>query len=258
MHDDLQKSVADSLETEKDFLPFLPYLIQDLWALGCAVDQILELLGSLAFESNSAALLDLGCGKGAVSVRAADKFGIRSTGVDAMPEFLEVAKTKAAEYGVSRQCRFIRQDILEYVQNTHQFDVVVLASLGGIFGSNKDTVARMRTQIRSGGYIIIDDGYLKNQTYLSRKGYGHYRNYRTTIKELTSFGDQIVDERSTTEISHQINYEYLALIEKRGRELAGKNPEIEAGINKYISLQREECEILDRAVEGMIWVLQKR
>ena len=41
------QSVADSLETNVNMLSFMPYLLQDLWALGCSIDQIIETAGKL-------------------------------------------------------------------------------------------------------------------------------------------------------------------------------------------------------------------
>ncbi len=44
---DSQQSIADSLEVEKILLPYMPYLLQDLWVLGSSVDKILEAIASL-------------------------------------------------------------------------------------------------------------------------------------------------------------------------------------------------------------------
>ena len=132
-----QQSVANSLEAEEKLLPYMPYLLQDLWALGSSVNQILDLISTLPLSSDSAKVLDLGCGKGAVSIRIASKFRFDVVGVDAMSEFLKGARRKSSEYRVSDLCCFIERDILTYVTNEHNFDIVILASLGGIFGSNR-------------------------------------------------------------------------------------------------------------------------
>ena len=70
----------------------MPFLLQDLWALGSSVDDILDCLGIPDFTSGVTHLLDLGCGKGAVSVRAAARFGFRMIGLDVMEAFLEDAR----------------------------------------------------------------------------------------------------------------------------------------------------------------------
>lgn len=257
MDNDSQKSVANSLEVETKLLPYMPYLLQDLWAMGCSVNQILDLITNLNLPAGSVKVLDLGCGKGALSVQVAVKFGFNVAGVDAMPEFLKVAEEKSTEYKVISLCTFIKEDILKYVKEIHNFNIVILAALGGIFGSNKHTIEKLRTQVLSGGYIIIDDGYLKKRDILNRKGYAHYRNYENTVKELTSFNDDLISEISTAELSKKINDEYLEVIDRRCTELIAQHPQLEKELEKYINLQKEECEILDKELEGMIWVLQK-
>ena len=257
MNDNTKQSVANSLEAKKRLLPYMSYLLQDLWALGSSVDQILDLFSTLPLSSDTVKVLDLGCGKGAVSVQIASKFRFDVTGVDAMPEFLKDANKKSSEYQVSGLCTFIEQDILTYVIDEHNFDIVILASLGGIFGSNKKTIKNLRTQVRSGGYMIIDDGYLKKKAFLSRKGYSHYRNYEKTVKELTMFKDRLLTEVPTTEMNIEITDEYLKVIENRSIELIDQYPELEKDLNNYLDLQREECDILNNEITGMIWVLEK-
>jgi len=257
MNDKIQKSLAASLEVEEKLLPYVSYLLQDLWSLGSSVDQILEFIDSLHLPSATASILDLGCGKGAVCVPIASKFGCKVVGVDFMSEFLEDARNKATEFHVSHLCSFIKHDILDFVVDEHEFDVVILASLGGIFKTFKNTVAKLRTQVKVGGYIVIDDGYLRNRNNLSRKGYGHYRNHETTLRELTAFNDRLIAEINTTAFNRKINEEYLMLIQKRSQELIDQNPELEKDLRNYIRLQTEECEILNTEIEGMIWVLQK-
>jgi ubiquinone/menaquinone biosynthesis C-methylase UbiE len=257
MNDDSQESVANSLEVEKKLLQYMPYLLQDLWAMGCSANQILDLIANLNLPAGSVKVLDLGCGKGALPVQIAAKFGFNVTGVDAMPEFLKFAEEKSVEFKVSSLCTFINEDIQNYVTDSHYFNIVILASLGGIFGSNKQTIEKLRTQVSSGSYIIIDDGYLKKKDALNRKGYLHYRNYEETVKEFTSFNDEIISEISTKEFSKKINNEYLEAIEKRCTELITQHPQMKNDLKNYLKLQREECKILDIEIEGTIWVLQK-
>lgn len=255
--DSQQQSIADSLEAEKKLLPYMPYLLQDLWALGSSVDKIIDLIGTLPLTSEKVNVLDLGCGKGAVSVQIAAKFGFAVVGVDAMHEFTHDARKKASEYKVSELCSFIEGDIRNYVVDTHNFDIVILASLGGIFGNNRDSIKTLRTQVKPGGYIIIDDGYLKKRELLDRQGYEHYRNYEKTVAELTAFDDLLIREVSTTDVSKEINNEYLHLIGKRIVQLIDRHPDLENDLNNYLDTQRDECGILDKELDGRIWILQK-
>ena len=258
MSESTRKSVADSLEAEERLLPWMDYLLQDLWALGSATAQILDCVELLELDREKSTALDLGCGKGAVLVQLAVRYGLRVTGIDATESFLEAARHKAEEHGVSSRCEFRPGDIREYTADRHEFDLVILASLGGVLGSFKDTVKAMRRQVRSDGYILIDDGYLKEKKRLERKGYQHYCNHADTLAELTHWGDRLVHEISTSEMSREINDQYLEVIRRRSNELIREKPELEPELSAYLRLQEEECEVLERDLEGAMWVLQKQ
>jgi SAM-dependent methyltransferase len=253
----LKKTVSESLDAEEILLPYMSYLLQDLWGLGSSFEQIIKIFESLTFSSGIVNILDLGCGKGAASVNIASKFGYKVTGIDAMHDFLIEANNYAKDYRVENLCDFKEADILNYTNSSHNFDAVILAALGGIFGSMKETIKILRSQVNSGGYIIIDDCYLKNDIPVNRKGYEHYKNYETTQRELLSAGDKIIIQVSTSEFRRNLNYEYLNLISSRCGELIEKHREIQSQLENYIHLQKEECDFLNSNVEGMIWVLQK-
>lgn len=106
-----EQSVANTLEVDKRLLPYMPFLLQDLWALGSSIDYIIDVVAGLNLPYDQTKVLDLGCGKGAVSIRIASKFGFQVVGIDAMTVFLEDARKKAMDYNVSHLCRFINQDI---------------------------------------------------------------------------------------------------------------------------------------------------
>ncbi len=258
MSDQIEQSIADSLEIDQKLLPHMDYLLQDLWALGSSVDHILNVVASLGLKPDRTTVLDLGCGKGAVSIRIAEQFGFHAVGVDVMDSFLNDARKRAVEHGVSHLCQFIKQDMRTYVSDEHDFDLVILASLGGILGSLKNTIGKLRRQVRSGGYMMIDDGYLRHATASSRKGYQHYRNHEESIQELAAFEDELVKEVNTTDFSLEINALYLQVIEKRGREIVEQHPELKKDIEEYIRLQAEECEVINNEIEGALWLIQKR
>ena len=122
MSEKTKQSVADSLETDKLLLPHMPFLLQDLWALGSSVDSIIEVLRPLRLDASQTKVLDLGCGKGAVSVQLAVKFGFHVLGIDAMVPFLDIASEKARLHTVSHLCEFKQQDIHQFLLTDHQFE----------------------------------------------------------------------------------------------------------------------------------------
>jgi cyclopropane fatty-acyl-phospholipid synthase-like methyltransferase len=258
MDNETEKSLAKSLEAKPEVLPYLPELLTDLWALGSWPDKLVPMLRPLKLAAQKTRLLDLGCGKGAVSVILAREFGFHATGIDASRPFLEEAKIKAKEFNVSHLCRFEFGDIRDYVKTARDFDIVVYASLGGILGNFDEIVARLRNTIRTNGYIVVDDGYLKTSEKIKREGYEHYLPHQETINQLASHGDKIVEEiQLTDEQNREIGYGYLKVIKKRAMEMTTRNPQLKKEINEYISNQEIECGIIDQYLRGAIWLLKK-
>lgn len=256
MNKKTNKSVANSLDGDLKILPYLPDLLIDLWPLGSALDVIVNMVQSLNLSS-SAHLLDLGCGKGATAITIASRLGLRATGIDANPEFLKIARQKALEHKVSEKCQFILDDIFNYVKQPRKFDLVIFASLGGLFGNFKKTVGQLRRMVRIGGYIIIDDGYLKGEKTIDKPGYKHYFSHEKCIAQLLSYGDTLVQEVSTVNESRQINQEYLEIISKRGHQLVREQPDLEPLVHRYIDTQKIECDLIEKFINGAAWMLKK-
>ena len=257
MSENTEQSISDSLEVDPFLLPHIPFLLQDLWALGSSVDLIIDALRPLSLDASQTTALDLGCGKGAVSVQLAVHFGFHVIGIDALWSFLDDALTQARSYNVSHFCEFKQQDMHQYMLTDHQFDIVIFASLGGLLGTFQETIGKLRHHVRQGGYVIIDDGYLKKCDRLHRKGYEHYRSHRETINELTAHGDRILNEISTKKLTELTNKEYLHAIKKRGKELIACRTEFKSLIENYVSLQAEECRVISENIEGALWLMQK-
>ncbi len=250
-------SLAKSLETTPDFLPYLPELLIDLWELGSSVEQIVEMVGQLNRYSDKTNILDLGCGKGAVSITLAQKFGFQVTGIDASKPFLKIAIQKAKEFQVTHLCNFEFGDIREYTEKERDFDLVIYASMGNVLGNYKEIIGKLRKMVHPGGYVLIDDGFLKDIPKLDRDGYEHYFQHVEVIRQLTSFGDTIIQEMMVPdETVRSINYGYLDAIKQRSKELLVKKPELREAISDYIKNQEIECEILCKHVTGAVWILQ--
>jgi cyclopropane fatty-acyl-phospholipid synthase-like methyltransferase len=254
----LDQVMADSMEANKDILPYLPELLVDLWALGSSPELMVELLRPLKLPELATRVLDLGCGKGAVAITLAKELGFTTLGIDANKAFLKEAEEKAGEYQVADRCQFQFGDIREAVGSCNGFDIVVYASLGGILGKFIEIVGKLRETVKPNGYILVDDGFIKGDHRVERPGYGHYASYDQTIAQLTEHGDRLIQEQILSdEYSNSINYGYLDAIKKRGQELINRRPHADKLITEYIDNQEVECEFLDRHLSGAIWLLQK-
>ena len=111
-----EKLVASLTGETAELLPFLPYLLQDFWELGSEPEVMVGLVGKHVDLSEDTRVLDLACGKGAVSVRLAQKLGVKVKGIDLLPAFLEEARQKAEEFQVGDLCEFVLGDSNEAVK----------------------------------------------------------------------------------------------------------------------------------------------
>ncbi|MFH1197710.1 MAG: methyltransferase domain-containing protein [bacterium] len=259
MEKHLEESLIQSLEAKPELLRFLPELLVDLWALGSKPETILELVSTLNLNKEAAKILDLGCGKGAVAVTLAKNLGLKVKGIDAFKPFLEIAIQKAEEYKVEHLCKFVLGDLRESVKTEKDYDLVSYISLGSILGGFDEIVKKLRNTVKIGGYILIDDGFLKTDTPVNRAGYELYFSYEDTIKKLTSSGDKIVREYIyPEEQTRELNLSYQRMIEKRSEEIIERHPSHAKEIREYVANQKEECEVIDKRLTGALWILEKR
>lgn len=253
-----ERDLIISLEAKKEILPYLPDLLQDLWELGSAPAKYVDILKPLVLDPDTTKALDLGTGKGAVAIVLAQELGFHVLGVDLCEPFLEEAKKQADLKGVSFLCEFRHEDIHHTLKTARDYDLVLFISIGGLLGDFNRCVMRLRKTVSSGGYILIDDGFLKAGQSVDRPGYQHYAPHRETLEALTAHGDTLVCEvLYPDEETAAINWGYTAAIKKRAEQLKQKYPEIKESLHGYIQNQEEECRVIESSITGACWLLQR-
>ena len=70
-----------------DVVPFLPYILQDFTELGSRASSLTKIIGELK-SPGKIHVLDLGCGKGAITMAIAETFDSDCLGLDAMGDFI--------------------------------------------------------------------------------------------------------------------------------------------------------------------------
>ena len=249
--------VAKGFDATPELIPYIPFLLQDLFALGASPQIIIQTLKSLDLKKDST-VLDLACGKGAVSIQIAKSLGFSCKGIDLFEPFVELANRKAIEEGVDHLCQFEVSDIKTSVQNERNYDIVVLASAETLLGEIHYAIRELRKCIRSGGFIIYDGCFLVNESSLENPDYSVIKNYETTVKQLTSFGDKIINEVIIpVEDTINIDRMYTEAIRIRAKELAKKYPDKEKLFFDYVKRQEEECSIIENDITSCIWCIRK-
>jgi len=259
-----EKLVASLTGETTELLPFLPYLLQDFWALGCEPGVMTDLIKRHVPVNKDTRGLDLACGKGAVSVKLAKELGVKVKGIDLIPDFVEVAKQKAEEYGVSELCSFAVGDVNEAISSEKDYDFVVFGAAGNILGTPAEMLEKLKSVVKKGGFILFDEGYLPNE---HASGDIQYSNYEFLTKqqwdELFKEAGLIVTEtvfESELDANDTENLDSdagMKAITKRANELITKYPDKKEIFEGYIKSQQSEYDDIDSTLICVTWILQK-
>lgn len=246
-----EEKMARSLTAETvELIPYLPYLLQDFWELGSSPQDMAELIsrfGDLSSESN---VLDLACGKGAVSIKLAKEFGCKVKGIDLMADFIQEARHKAVEHKVSKRCTFHSADITALKLSEETADLVVFGAVGDVLGEPPVMLSTLKKALKPGGYLLIDDGYTMSEEidYFSRK------DWLSFIEEadMTLLAEKAIEKEQLIRLcKEQIGY-----ITKRADELKNTHPEKSELFDSYIRSQRKECQELGEEILGVTFLLK--
>jgi SAM-dependent methyltransferase len=253
--DDERQQIAAALDATPALLPYLSELLADLWDLGSSPPLIAGWLRDLDLARETR-VLDLGCGKGAVSLTLARELGYRVRGVDLFEPFIRDARARAEEWGLASLCRFEKADLREVVKSARGYDVVIYASVGA-FGKLDMCVGALRQCMRRGGYMVIDDGYLAPGVDPG-SGFESLAPHEESRRRLTSHGDEIVRERALdTEEMQALDRRYIESIKSRADALAAAHPEDANLILGYIDRQERAAAAWERNTVSAAWLLRK-
>ena len=256
---EIQEKLAGSLTAETTkLLPFLPYLLQDFWELGSNPNAVVELIEKYIDISENTKVLDLACGKGAVSVTIARELGLRVKGIDLLPDFIEVAVQKAAEFNVCNLCEFVVADINEAIKMEENYDVVIFCSAGNVLGNPAETLSKLKATVKTGGYILIDECYLANDR---KQGDVLYNNYEYFTEEqwgvlFREAGLKLINTFSGCCPENPDSDSDMAAIATRANELIEKHPDEKAIFEGYIHSQQKEYDDIDSCLVGVVWILK--
>jgi SAM-dependent methyltransferase len=143
-----------------DYLYFAAERLSD-----AATDREVSVLRTISGLQPGSSVLDLACGHGRIANRLA-VLGADVTGLDATPEFLDLARAGASALGVS--VRYVDGD-MRRLPYAAEFDIVVSwFTAFGYFGDddNRQVLAEIHRVLRPGGRAVID---LNNRDDLMRR-----------------------------------------------------------------------------------------
>lgn len=254
-----EESVLTAMDCkDKDLLPFLPYILQDFWEIGADPGTIISLIKKHHKTPGKAKVLDLGSGKGAVSINIAHKLGYECLGIDAIAEFIDFSNKKAAEYNVSSSCTFEKGDIREKVKYLSKYDIIILGAIGQVFGNYYETLTTISPCLHDNGIIIVDDGFIEDESDFS---HSQVLKKQELISQIDNAGMQIIDEVVAIDNDDSVveNYDTeFENLEKRCKELIAEYPEKKELFTNYILTQKQEYNSLKSEIIGETLVIKRK
>ena len=243
----VEKSVVVALDgKDSNLFPYLPYILQDLWELGTSPEVVLNLVRKHTTNQSNLKVLDLGCGKGAVSIELARKFNCQCHGIDAVKEFIDEAKNKAKEFNVEEYCSFERDDIRIRIRDLKGYDIIILGAIGPVLGDYYSTLTKVSKCIEEAGLIVIDDGYIDDESEYSHPS---MKKRSVILKKISDAGMKLVDEiiinKKEIKESDALMYRNL---KKRCQELIEIHPDKRNLFVDYVRKQEEENEVLETKI----------
>jgi len=256
---DIQESISESLDSNNpDIFPFLPYILQDIWEIGASAEVIGNLIIKNFNSTNGLKILDLGCGKGAISIQLAKRLGCLCVGIDAMPEFIEDARAKSKEWETDKLCAFFHADIRQVADGFRGYDVIILGAIGPILGDYFQTLTRLKPNLNPGGIIIIDDGYFDNtvqkeniQNTESQEAFSHLHVLlKTDILEQISRAGFVLKEEVffKPDFIESSNKDIFDPLKSRCQELMQIHPDKKHIFEEYIKNQEEENQLMENVI----------
>ncbi|MFI6792780.1 SAM-dependent methyltransferase [Nonomuraea sp. NPDC050383] len=158
----------------------------------------LNLLGEICHIRPGARQLDLACGKGEMLSRWASRYGLQGVGVDLSSTFLDAAKKRATDLGVSDQVSFVEADARTYETEADSYDIVSCIGATWIGGGLTGTLDLMRRPLRRDGIALVGECFWQSpppaEVYETMEiPEGTFTSLAGTAEQLESAGFELVE-----------------------------------------------------------------
>ena len=253
----LDEIIAWSLDAEPHLLPHLPALFADLEELGARSTDVLAILANAELPA-APRILDLGCGKGAVARALLEAYPESTVhGIDGLAAFVDHAESMAEDRGFAERCLFAQADVRRAVLESSDYDLVCFLALGDTLGATDEAIAVLRDCVKEGGYILIDDAYLRHGVPVPEDIVNCF-DHETTLELLAASGDEVVGERIIDGADAQADYLAMtAQIAARAAALVVDFPADAEVLEEYVARQQTEVEVLTGPLVGAMWLLRR-
>ncbi len=107
-------------------------------------------------------VLDIGCGKGELLARFAERFAARAVGVDTSDLFLNEARQRTASRAGEGSVELHTRDAAEFLASTSaEFDIACCIGSTHALGGLDTTMTTLARIVRAPGWALVGEGYWK-------------------------------------------------------------------------------------------------
>jgi cyclopropane fatty-acyl-phospholipid synthase-like methyltransferase len=131
-------------------------------------------------------VLDIGCGKGTLLIRIAERYGASGVGVDINAAFLTEGRALAERRGVASRVELRETEASRLAAETASFDAGLCIGSTHALGGYRPTLCALARWVRPGGAVLVGEGYWRREPepeYLERLG--------ATADEMTTHEETI-------------------------------------------------------------------
>lgn len=252
----MDKTLQESLSVNDDaILPFIPYLLQDLWSLGGHPYLLQSLVTEHCPLHSQSKILELGCGKGANLLQLALQFPGQYFGIDLMADFIEEGQricqnTLATTQLPSDKLQLYAGDLCDYLDKLNKYDLIIYAHDADILGCTEKTLISLHKGIKPNAHLVYETIFGDNEL-------AEYFNLIALDKAIKQSGFRIVAQSIWPDAHVQgMNRANNTSIAKRCRELGVLHPEHQALFKDYLCEQIRESGLLETQLKCVTFVLQ--
>jgi SAM-dependent methyltransferase len=141
--------------------------------LGPVSDASADAILSRIPEPGPARVLDVGCGKGALLVRALERWGGTGVGIEPNPTFAADARALAEQRLGPGRVRIIEAEFAQEVVDGETFPLVICTGALHAFGDGGATPEGILQLMALGGHVLVGPGYWRRwpaREYLATTG----------------------------------------------------------------------------------------
>jgi SAM-dependent methyltransferase len=165
-----------------------------------AIDALIDLL---ALEPPDRTI-DVGCGRGELLLRIAERTGAGGLGIDLSEEQIAIARDEAAARATAEHLVFEARDAAALVASAGGHAVACCIGSTHALGGLETTLTRLTELVRPGGYVVVGEGYwLRPPEPEILEALGASADELTGLGELLGAGDR-----------HGLRLAYLAVTDQ--------------------------------------------